>query len=106
MSCTVTTGWLLKAVPAVLLVLGCVVKTSIIAVLDPILKALLTAEVRLVPVAVSVYPVPARLMFRPLKVATPLTAFLVVVPESTAPLAPVPVVIARVTDTVELTVLP
>ena len=76
------------------------------AALATTFKILLTAEVRLVPVAVSVYPVSARLMLRPLKVATPLTAFLVVVPESTAPLAPVPVVITRVTDTVELTVLP
>ena len=76
-------------------------KASLIAVLDPTLKTLLIAEVRPVPVAVSVYPVPDRLMLRPLKVATPLTALLVLVPESTAPLVPVPEVIANVTDAVE-----
>ena len=71
------------------------------------LKALLIAEVRPVLVAVRVYPVPTRLMLRPLKVATPLTALLVLVPESTAPPVPVPVVIARLTDAVdEVTVLP
>ena len=64
-------------------------------------KALLIAEVRPVLVAVRVYPVPARLMLSPLKVATPLTAFSVVVPASTAPLVPVPVVIARLTDAVD-----
>ena len=71
------------------------------------LKALLTAEVRLLLVAVKVYPEPARLMLRLLKVATPLTAFSVLVPESTAPLAPVPEVIAKLTDAAEVvTVLP
>ena len=71
------------------------------------LKALLIAEVRPVLVAVRVYPVPTRLILRPLKVATPLTAFSVVMPASTAPLVPVPVVIAKLTDDVdEVTVLP
>jgi len=71
------------------------------------LKALLIAEVRPVLVDVNVYPEPARLMLRPLKVANPLTAFNVVVPASTAPLVPVPEVIARLTDAVdEVTVLP
>jgi len=84
-----------------LLVLGCVVKASLLAVLAPTPKELLTSEVRPVLVAVSVYPVPTRLMLRPLKVATPLTALFVLVPASTAPLAPVPVVIDNVIDAVE-----
>ena len=95
-----------NAVPAVLVVLGCVVKASLIAVLAPTLKALLVAEVRPLLEAVSVYPVPDRLMLRPLKVATPLTALFVLVPESTAPLVPVPEVMARSIDAVELTALP
>ena len=71
------------------------------------LKELLIAEVRPVLEAVRVYPEPARLMLSPLKVVTPLTAFSVVVPASTAPLVPVPVVIARLTEAVdEVTVLP
>ena len=86
-----------------LFVLGCVVKTNLVAAPAVTFKALLIAEVRLVPVAVSVYPVSARLMLRPLKVATPLTALLVLVPESTATLE----VIANVIDAVEdVTVLP
>ena len=90
-----------------LFVLGCVVKTNLVAAPAVTFKALLIAEVRLVPVAVSVYPVSARLMLRPLKVATPLTAVRVMVPASTAPLVPVPVVIANITETVdEVTVLP
>jgi hypothetical protein len=84
-----------------------VVKTNLVAAPASILKALLTVEVRPVLVAVSVYPVPDRLILRPLKVATPLTAFLVLVPESTAPLVPVLVVIARLTEAVDdVTVLP
>ena len=71
------------------------------------LKELLIAEVRLLPVAVRVYPVPDRLILRPLNVATPLLALFVLVPDSTAPLVPVPVVIANVTITVdEVTMLP
>ena len=70
-------------------------------------KALLIAEVRPVLEAVRVYPEPARLILRPLKAATPLTAFIVVVPASTAPLVPVPEVIARLTEAVDdVTVLP
>ena len=50
---------------------------------------------------------PTRLILRPLKVVTPLTAFSVVVPANTAPLVPVPEVIARLTDADdEVTVLP
>jgi hypothetical protein len=46
-------------------------------------------------------------MLRPLKVATPPTAFTVVVPESAAPLVPVPEVMPRLTAAVEaVTVLP
>ncbi len=50
---------------------------------------------------------PARGILRPLKVATPLTAFMVAVPDRIAPLVPVPGVMDRVTVTLELvTVLP
>jgi len=105
-SCTATTGWVLKAVPAVLVVLGCVVIVNLAATPAVTFKALLIAEVSPVLEAVRVYPEPARLMLRPLKVATPLTALSVLVPDKTAPLVPVPMVIANVTDTVELTVLP
>src|SRR5947208_14863710 len=45
------------------------------------LKPLLLAPVRFVADAVRVYPVPGLLMFRFAKVATPLTAATVVVPE-------------------------
>ena len=90
-----------------LLMLGCVVKASLAAVPATTFKVLLIAEVRPVPEAVRVYPLPIRLMLRPLKVDTPLTAFLVLVPESTAPMVPVPVVIARLTEAVDdVTVLP
>ena len=90
-----------------LLVLGCVVKASLDAAPAVTLKALLVAEVRPMLVAVRIYPVPARLMLRPLNMVTPLIAFSVVVPASTAPLVPVPVVIARLTEAVdETTVLP
>ncbi len=68
---------------------------------------MLVAEVSVPLVAVKVYPVPARSILSPLKVAMPLTAVTVFVPERTAPLVPVPDVMARVTGAVELvTVLP
>jgi hypothetical protein len=69
------------------------------------LKAVLTAGVKVPLVAVRVYPLPTRSMLSPLKVATPLTALTVVVPDSIAPVAPVPAVMARVTAAVEATVV-
>jgi len=94
-------------VPAVLVVLGCVVIISLAAAPDVTFKELLMAEVSPVLEVVRVYPVPTKLILNPLKVATPLTAFIVVVPASTAPLVPVPEVIARLTEAVdEVTVLP
>ena len=107
MSWIVTIGWVLNAVPTALLMLGCVVKASLAATPAVTFKALLIAEVSPLLEAVRVYPEPDRLMLRPLKVATPLTAFSVAVPTSTAPLVPVPVVIDRLTDaTDEVTILP
>ena len=67
-----------------------------------ILQALLMAAVKPELVAVKVKPVPARLMLRPGKVATPLTAVTEVVPERVALLEPVPEVIARVTLALEV----
>ena len=102
-----TAGWVPNAVQTALLTLGCVMKASLAGVPTVTLKAMLVAEISPVLEAVRVYPEPARLMLRPLKVATPLTAFIVVVPASTALLVPVPVVIARLTKAVdEVTVLP
>ena len=107
MSWIVTIGWVTNGFPAVLVVLGCVVKASLAAAPAVTFKALLIAEVRPLLVAVSVYPVPTRFMLNPLNVTIPLTAVRVVVPASTAPLVPVPVVIARLTDAVDdVTVLP
>ena len=103
----VTMGWVPNAVPAVLLVLGGVVKANLDAAPAVTLKALVVAEVRPVLEAFRVYPVPTKLILRPLNVTNPLTAFSVVVPASTALLVPVPVVIARITEAVdETTVLP
>ena len=83
------------------------VKPSLNTAPDVTLKALLIAEISPVFEAVRVYPKPARFILSPLKVATPLTAFIVVVPDSAAPLVPVPVVIARLTEAVDdVTVLP
>ena len=44
-------------------------------------------------------------MLNPLKVATPFTVFIVVVPDRVAPLVPVPEVIAKVTQTEEVVTL-
>src|SRR2546421_737819 len=55
------------------------------------LNTLLVALVRLVADAVSVYPVPAVSMLRLEKVATPLTAAAVVVPERVPPFGFVPI---------------
>src|SRR3569623_468957 len=66
---TLTAG--LIEVPATVL-LGCTVKSSLLGVPTVTLNASLTAAVSVgVEVASSVYPVPARLMLRPLNDATP-----------------------------------
>src|SRR5947208_802460 len=74
---TVTAGVIVW--PAVVL-LGCWLKVSFVAVPAVMLKVLLVADVSPVLVADSVYPLPALLMERLLKVAVPLTAATVVVP--------------------------
>jgi hypothetical protein len=71
----------------------------------PMAKAALAAVVRVPDEATSVNPLPALLIARPLKLTTPLTAFIVVVPDSVPPAGFVPR--ATVTTFVELgTVLP
>jgi hypothetical protein len=70
-----------------------------------IVKALLVAPVSPVADAVSVYPAAALLMLRSVKLATPETAFLVLVPLRTPPPGFVPM--ATVIEAVEdVTVLP
>ncbi len=71
--------------------------------MSPVLKLLLVAPVRVVADAVSVYPVPRVSMLMFAKVATPLTAATVVVPESVplaglTPIASVMLVVAVVTE--------
>src|SRR5438034_13029 len=70
--------------------------------MSPMLKLLLVAPVRVVADAVRVYPDPRLLMLRFAKVATPLTAATVVVPERVplaglVPIASVMLVVAVVT---------
>src|SRR5438034_3598551 len=70
--------------------------------MSPMLKLLLVAPVRVVADAVRVYPDPRLLMLRFAKVATPLTAATVVVPERVplaglVPIATVMLVVAVVT---------
>ena len=70
-----------------------------------ILNALLAAEVKPELAAVSTYPVPNLSILRPLKVATPLTALTVAVPDKVPP--PGLVVIVSETEAEEVvTVLP
>ena len=86
---------------------GAVVNASCVAGPTVTLNATLSTEVSPLAVAVSWYAVPARLMARPGKVATPLIAATVRVPDSVAPAVPVLPVIAIVTLFVALvTVLP
>jgi hypothetical protein len=65
-------------------------------------KLALVALARVVAVAVSLYPSPARSIAKSSKLAVPLTASLTSVPVRRAPDAPVPAVIATVILTVEL----
>src|SRR3990172_10279104 len=83
--------------PAAVLV-GCTAKPSWVAAPGAMVKAVLVAPVNPVAVAVSVYPVPLRLMLRWEKAATPATAATVVVPDSVPTLGFVP--IAMVTSPV------
>ena len=69
------------------------VNTSESAAAAPILNGWLIVPVVPLPVAVSVYPVPARLMLSAEKVARPAEAAIVRTPPSVAPGVPVPPVI-------------
>ncbi|HEX4529934.1 MAG TPA: hypothetical protein VIA11_10955 [Acidimicrobiia bacterium] len=103
-SCTVTTGCWAHADAAVPPP-GCVVNASFAAEPTVMLKVLLVAPVSPPSVAANRYPFPAWSIERPEKVATPLTALTVLVPDS----VPVPgfVPMASVTDDVsEVTVFP
>src|SRR2546422_1326045 len=87
--------------PAVAVV-GCMVKASCVAAPGSMSNGALVAPPSPVAVADSVYPVPpftvpVLSMLRPESVATPPTAATVFVPDSVAPAAPVPGVIAAVT---------
>ena len=105
-SCTVTTIAGLIAEPATTAV-GCCVYTTLVAAPATIVNVLLTAVVRLVPVALRVYPAPDLSILQPAKVARPATAALAfAVQVSTAPDVPVPAVIANVTVAVLDVVFP
>src|SRR5207244_2171154 len=83
-SCAVPCTAGVIAAPAVVL-LGCTLNTSWLAVPAAILKPALVREVTPEPVALSVYPVPTLLILRLANVATPFTAATLVVPESVPP---------------------
>src|SRR5262245_10610553 len=87
---------------AIVVVEGCSVKLSCVPVPGLMVKNALVAEVRPEALAVSLYPTAALSIDRPENVATPATAATVVVPDSVAPGAPVPPVIASVTFPVKL----
>jgi hypothetical protein len=70
-SSTVTCGWVAKVVPAVVVALGDVVKTSWEPGPTETAMALLVAEVRDPSLAVRVYPVPALSMEQAAYAATP-----------------------------------
>jgi hypothetical protein len=79
-SWTVTTGCVANAVPATVEEDGCVVNANFDADANVMSNVLDVAPVRLPDAADNVRPVPAVSTFKPAKVATPLTAFTVVVP--------------------------
>src|SRR5207237_1144192 len=89
-SCTVTCTEGAMFAPAVALV-GWVVKASFDAAAALMLNPAEVAEVSGADAAVSVYPVPTLSMERLEKVATPLTAATVVVPDSVPPPGLVPI---------------
>jgi hypothetical protein len=93
------------AAPAVPLLGGWTVNASVVAAAGPMVNAALVVLVSVPDAAANVYPVPALSIVRPLKLATPFTAFTVAVPESVPPLGFT--AIATVTAFVALgTVLP
>src|ERR1700741_1569859 len=98
-SSSATTGCVGNATPPVEL-LGLVVKANCVAVPTVMLKVLLGTFVKPSLLADSLYPVPAVLIERPLKVATPFTALTVVVPLRVPgpPEVGVPVVMASMTE--------
>src|SRR5439155_18803145 len=85
------------AAPAVVL-LGCPVNTSCVALPAVMLNAVDVGSVRPLLDATSVYPVPALSIESPENVATPLTAATVAVPDSVPPpgLAPIATVMLPV----------
>src|SRR5437868_785745 len=83
-SCTVTCTAGAMATPATAFV-GWTVKASLEAAAGVMLKAAEVAPVREAEVALSVYPVPVLSMDRLGKMAAPLTAATVVVPDSVPP---------------------
>ena len=100
-SCTVTTGCDTNDTPATVDADGCVVNASLDAAVGVIANELDVAAVSEPDVADKVNPVPAVVAINPLNVATPFTAFTVVVPDN------VPELTASATDAVDVvTVLP
>ena len=87
---------------------GWVVNASVEAGPTVMLMALLVAAVKVPSVALIVYPVPARLMEQPAKVATPAVALSGFdVHDDAAPLVPVPEVMASVmAEVLEVTTSP
>src|SRR2546427_232053 len=96
----ITSTWGVILAPAVA-VLGCTLNSSSVAGPANTRNAALV-DARPVAVAVTVYQASPLSIVRFEKVATPLTAATVVVPESVAPLIPVPAAIASVTFPVKL----
>src|SRR5258706_320357 len=92
-SCTVNKNNGAMPAPAVAFE-GCTVKARFVAAAGQRLKAAEVAPVRAPDAAVRVYPVPTLSMERLEKVATPLTAATVVVPESVPPPGLVPMAMA------------
>jgi len=94
-SCIATTGCVANATPAAIAPPGCVVKAPLLAAPKVMVIEVEVAAVRPVGVAASSWA-PAVSIFRSVKVATPLTAAFVVVPDN----APVPVLFDMTTLTV------
>src|SRR3989442_12059489 len=79
----------------------CGVKVTRVGAPALMVKKALVAPARPVAVADRLYALPLWAMLKSAKVATPATAATVVVPESVAPLVPVPAVIVSVTSPVK-----
>ena len=106
-SVTATAGCAAQAVPATPPP-GCIVSTSFAAGPTATANGVEVAAARPDPVALSVYPDPARSIVQPANVTSPATAAFASPPghESPAPADPVPAVIARVTTVVAVVGLP